>query len=117
MIFAVVISIGSSVFSASGEMTEKQLRKEVSQLLKELEGFKDDSNFRQCLFGCGSENPGHAWNERRKALQEAVPKQMEVPLMLKAAPANLYMLGKAYFDNNANDIKYFKDDILEAIKK
>lgn len=101
----------------AGEMTEKQLHKEVSQLLKELDGFRNSPVFAKCMFGCGPENPGRAWNEKRKALDEKITPQTPGSLMLKAAPGNLFFLAKAYAKKDKNDIKHFRSEVMEGLGK
>lgn len=98
------------------ELTEKMLRSQIKALLAELDSFRKSAIFKQCLYGCGEDNPGYVWNNKCKALREILTPQTPLPLTLKAAVGELYMLGKAYHESNAQDIKYFRQEIEKALK-
>lgn len=101
---------------AEYEQNTEWLRGEVSRLLAELDGFRNTQIFRECIYGCGANNPASGWNLRRKALQEQITPQFNAPLPLKAAPAELWQLGMAYGRGNDADIKWFRKEIEDALK-
>lgn len=45
------------------------VREAINDLLDDFDDFKDSEIFRQCVYGCGSENPGNEWRDRIKTLQ------------------------------------------------
>lgn len=95
----------------------EEIRGETAKLLEQLDGFRDSAIFKKCVYGCGAENPGRAWNEARKTFQEYVEKNgASASIYLRMAPANLFQLGKAYATNNEADIRLFRGDIENALK-
>ncbi|MDL2270027.1 hypothetical protein LJC71_04780 [Desulfosarcina sp. OttesenSCG-928-A07] len=100
---------------AEYEQNTEWLRGEVSSLLAELDGFRNTQIFRECIYGCGADNPANEWNLRRKALQEQMTPQFNAAIELKAAPGELWQLGMAYGRGNDADIKWFRNSIEEAL--
>ncbi len=97
-------------------ITTEQLRDQVRELLAELDGFRDTPVFRQCIYGCGKDNPGKAWNAKRDALQKQMSPQLDSPVELKAAPAGLWSLGMAYGKGKEGEAKRIRAEIEQALK-
>ena len=95
--------------------TENEVRAQVRELLAELDSFKNSDVFRQCVYGCGSKGPGSAWNTKRKALQDQMTPQLDVPILLKAAPGELWMLGMAYAKGKADEARELRAEIEKAL--
>ncbi|GAB7080903.1 hypothetical protein [Megalodesulfovibrio paquesii] len=96
-------------------MTADRLRSAVKALLQELDSFRNTSTFRGCIYGCGSRNPGAAWEAKRKALDAQVTPQLDAPLLLKTTPADLWSLGMAYGRNNHAEAKRLRAHIEEGL--
>lgn len=95
-----------------------QVRTTTAKLLKEIDKFKNNPMFKQCLYGCGDSNPGAAWNEKRQQLADFISEHdSEIPANMRSIPGALFTLGKAYAKDNKNDIKYFRSEVESAIKK
>lgn len=95
-----------------------QVRSTATKLMKEIDKFKNNQMFKQCLYGCGDSNPGFAWNEKRKQLADFVREHdADIPANMRSIPGMLYTLGKAYATDNKKDIKYFRSEVESALKK
>lgn len=103
--------------SAGIAPTAEEVRGQVRELLNELDSFKDSSIFAECMYGCGERNPGLVWNAKRKALQEQMTPQLDVPLLLKAAPGDLWMLGKAYARGKDEEAREVRAGIEKALEQ
>lgn len=95
--------------------TVGEVRAQVKELLAELDTFKDSGEFKQCMYGCGKGNPAVAWNAKRKALQDQMNPELNIPLLLKAAPGELWALGKAYAKGKADEARELRADIEKAL--
>ena len=98
-------------------ITTEQLRDQVRELLSELDGFRASPVFKQCIYGCGKDNPGKAWNIKRDALQKQMSPQLDAPVELKAAPAGLWSLGMAYGKGKEGEAKRIRAEIEQALKE
>lgn len=104
-----------SAAPATAPLTTAEVRAQVADLLHEMDGFRNTSEFRQCVYGCGKGNPGTAWDAKRKALQERMTPQLDVPVALKAAPGDLWALGMAYAKDKAEEARTLRADIEKAL--
>ena len=77
------------------------VREAINDLLDDFDDFKDSEIFRQCVYGCGSENPGNEWRDRIKTLQRQAMRRKEVPTRLKEAIGELWQMGRTYARGNA----------------
>lgn len=80
-----LFALGSAAFVAQAEeqpLTTKTVKSAVRELLDEFDSFKDTAAFKQCVYGCGSENPAAVWNAKRDALN----KQMTPPARRVSPP-------------------------------
>ena len=78
-----------------GNVKETALRKQLCIHLEQLEGFKDDAQFKQVGFGVGG--PYNKWLKSLEALRDAQPAGVDsIPLTLRAAPADLMTIGMEY---------------------
>ena len=77
------------------------VREAISDLLDDFDDFKDSEIFRQCVYGCGSENPGKEWRDRLKTLQRQAMPREDVPTRLKDAIGELWQMGRTYARGNA----------------
>ena len=100
---------------AQAPMTTAEVRAQVAGLLAELDTFRNTGEFKQCVYGCGKGNPGAAWDAKRKALQERMTPQLDVPVALKAAPGDLWALGMAYAKGKAEESGTLRADIEKAL--
>ena len=99
-------------------MQNKQwLRDEVSSLLAKLDTFRTSQIFKQCIYGCGKDNPGNAWNLKIKALQEQMTPQLNAPILLKVALSDLWSLGMAYGKGKENEAREWRSQIEEALRE
>lgn len=96
-------------------MTTEEVRAEVAGLLAELDGFRNTGEFRQCVYGCGQSNPGAVWDAKRRALQELMTPELDVPVALKAAPGELWALGMAYAKGRTDEARQVRADIEKAL--
>ena len=95
-----------------------QVRTTTTKLLKEIDKFKNNPIFKECLYGCGDSNPGAVWNEKRQQLADFIREHdADIPANMRSIPGSLFTLGKAYAKDNKGDIKYFRSEIESAIKK
>ena len=76
------------------------VREAINDLLDDFDDFKDSEIFRQCVYGCGSENPGNEWRDRIKTLQRQAMRE-DVPTRLKDAIGELWQMGRTYARGNA----------------
>lgn len=104
-----------SVAPATAPLTTAEVRAQVAHLLHELDGFRNTGEFKECIYGCGKGNPGTAWDAKRKALQERMTPQLDVPVALKAAPGDLWALGMAYAKGKADEARTLRADIERAL--
>lgn len=75
------------------------LKLEVCVQLERLLAFKDKQDFKTYGFGAGG--PYGKWMKDVEALRDSHPKGAHpIPLMLRAAPGDLLMLGKMYMRNH-----------------
>lgn len=107
--------VGPKAAATPTVLTADEVRAQVRELLAELDGFKDSGEFRQCVYGCGKRSPGNAWNAKRKALQDKMTPQLDVPLLLKAAPGELWSLGMAYAKGKNEEAREIRADIEKAL--
>lgn len=98
-------------------ITADELRAQVASLLAELDAFKDSSEFRQCVYGCQQGSMGKEWNRKREALQERVTPETNAPILLKAAPGELWALGMAYAKGKAEEARELRADIEKALAR
>ncbi|WP_459605155.1 hypothetical protein [Bilophila wadsworthia] len=77
------------------------VREAINDLLDDFDDFKDSEIFRQCVYGCGSENPGNEWRDRIKTLQRQAMRREDVPTRLKDAIGELWQMGRTYARGNA----------------
>lgn len=77
------------------------VREAISDLLDDFDGFKDSEIFRQCVYGCGSENPGKEWRGRIKVLQRQAMRREDIPTRLKDSIGELWQMGRTYARGNA----------------
>lgn len=122
-IFLAAFIIGIPLFlhtpslMAEGVNIGDEVRRETTNLLKELDGFKDSKIFKECHFGCGSKNPATIWDEKRKKLASYIKEYIQdVPFKLRSMPSELWMLAKSYAEDNKSDIKMFRNDIESSLK-
>lgn len=103
---------------ASAADADAQVRATATKLLKEIDKFKNNKMFKQCLYGCGDSNPGFAWNQKRQQLADFISEHdADLSSNMRSIPGTLFTLGKAYAKDNKNDIKYFRSEIENALKK
>ena len=76
------------------------VREAINDLLDDFDDFKDSEIFRQCVYGCGSENPGKEWRGRIKTLQRQAMPREDVPTRLKDAIGELWQMGRTYARGN-----------------
>ncbi len=96
-------------------ITADELRAQVASLLAELDVFKNSSEFRQCVYGCQQGSMGKEWNRKRERLQERVTPETDAPILLKAAPGELWALGMAYAKGNDEEAREIRADIEKAL--
>lgn len=71
------------------------LKKQLCVHLEQLEGFKDDAQFKQVGFGVGG--PYNKWLKSLEALRDAQPVGVDsIPITLRAAPGDLMTIGMEY---------------------
>lgn len=71
------------------------LKKQLCIHLEQLEGFKNDADFKRVGFGVGG--PYNKWLKSLDALRNAQPIGADsIPITLRAAPADLRMIGMEY---------------------
>ena len=77
------------------------VREAINDLLDDFDDFKDSEIFQQCVYGCGSENPGKEWRGRIKVLQRQAIRREDIPTRLKDAIGELRQMGRTYARGNA----------------
>jgi hypothetical protein len=79
-----------------------ELKKKLCIYLEQLLEFKDDANFKQVGFATGG--PYNEWMKSVEALRDAQPTGLHpIPLLLRAAPGDLLMVGMVYMHNGETD--------------
>lgn len=116
-LLACFMTFMSTGATAQAQPTADEVRAQVRQLLDEFDTFKDSAEFKQCVYGCGKSNPGKMWNVKRKALQDQMSPQLDVPVVLKAAPGELHALGMAYAKGRAQEAKELRGGIEKALEQ
>ena len=91
----------SPIRAQSASDATETVREAISDLLDDFDDFKDSEIFRQCVYGCGSENPGSEWRGRIKTLQRQAMPREDVPTKLKDAIGELWQMGRTYARGNA----------------
>ena len=91
----------SPIRSQSASDSTETVREAISDLLDDFDDFKDSEIFRQCVYGCGNENPGKEWRDRLKTLQRQAMPREDVPTRLKDAIGELWQMGRTYARGNA----------------
>ena len=91
----------SPIRAQSASDSTDTVREAISDLLDDFDDFKDSEIFRQCVYGCGSENPGKEWRDRLKTLQRQAMPREDVPTRLKDAIGELWQMGRTYARGNA----------------
>lgn len=97
-------------------ITADELRAQVGALLAELDTFKNSSEFRQCVYGCQQGSMGKEWNRKREALQKRVTPETDAPVLLKAAPGELWALGMAYAKGKVEEARELRAGIEKALE-
>ena len=93
------------------------VREAINDLLDDFDGFKDSEIFRQCVYGCGSENPGNEWRDRIKTLQRQAMRRKEVPTRLKDAIGELWQMGRTYARGNARKAAELRQRIKVVVEE
>lgn len=91
----------SPIRAQSASDSTETVREAISDLLDDFDDFKDSEIFRQCVYGCGNENPGKEWRDRLKTLQRQAMPREDVPTRLKDAIGELWQMGRTYARGNA----------------
>ena len=92
------------------------VREAINDLLDDFDDFKDSEIFRQCVYGCGSENPGKEWRGRIKTLQRQAMPREDVPTRLKDAIGELWQMGRTYARGNARKAAELRQRIEANLK-
>ena len=93
------------------------VREAINDLLDDFDDFKDSEIFRQCVSGCGSENPGNEWRDRIKTLQRQAMRRKEVPTRLKDAIGELWQMGRTYARGNARKAAELRQRIKVVLEE
>ena len=93
------------------------VREAINDLLDDFDDFKDSEIFRQCVYGCGSENPGNEWRARIKTLQRQAMRRKEVPTRLKDAIGELWQMGRTYARGNARKAAELRQRIKVVLEE
>jgi len=93
------------------------VREAINDLLDDFDDFKDSEIFRQCVYGCGSENPGNEWRDRIKTLQRQAMRRKEVPTRLKDAIGELWQMGRTYARGNARKAAELRQRIKVVVEE
>ncbi len=91
----------SPIRAQSASDATETVREAISGLLDDFDDFKDSEIFRQCVYGCGSENPGNEWRARIKVLQRQAMRREDIPTRLKDSIGELWQMGRTYARGNA----------------
>ncbi|MEM6331194.1 MAG: SHD1 domain-containing protein [Planctomycetota bacterium] len=88
------------------------LKRQLCIYLEQLLDFKDEPRFK--TFGFGTGGPYNKWLKDVEALRDAQPKGLHpIPLLLRAAPGDLMMLGMDYLRTSESD---YSRQMLPEIK-
>lgn len=98
---AIAFLVLSPTRAQSASDATETVREAISDLLDDFDGFKDSEIFRQCVYGCGSENPGKEWRGRLKTLQRQAMPREDIPTRLKDSIGELWQMGRTYARGNA----------------
>ena len=93
------------------------VREAINDLLDDFDDFKDSEIFRQCVYGCGSENPGNEWRDRIKTLQRQAMRRKEVPTRLIDAIGELWQMGRTYARGNARKAAELRQRIKVVLEE
>ena len=92
------------------------VREAINDLLDDFDDFKDSEIFRQCVYGCGSENPGKEWRGRLKTLQRQAMPREDIPTRLKDSIGELWQMGRTYARGNARKAAELRQRIEANLK-
>lgn len=106
----------SPIRAQSASDATETVREAISDLLDDFDDFKDSEIFRQCVYGCGSENPGKEWRGRIKTLQRQAMPREDVPTRLKDAIGELWQMGRTYARGNARKAAELRQRIEANLK-
>lgn len=106
----------SPIRAQSASDATETVREAISDLLDDFDDFKDSEIFRQCVYGCGSENPGKEWRGRIKTLQRQTMPREDVPTRLKDAIGELWQMGRTYARGNARKAAELRQRIEANLK-
>ena len=106
----------SPIRAQSASDSTETVREAISDLLDDFDDFKDSEIFRQCVYGCGSENPGKEWRDRLKTLQRQAMPREDVPTRLKDAIGELWQMGRTYARGNARKAAELRQRIEANLK-
>lgn len=121
LLFALVcclFALGSAAFVAQAEeqpLTTETVKSAVRELLDEFDSFKDTATFKQCVYGCGSENPAAVWNAKRDAFNKRMTPQLDVSPRLKLAFGDMWQMGKDYANGKKSSASEIRNDIESAL--
>mgnify|MGYP007101031222 FL=1 len=107
----------SPIRAQSASDSTETVREAISDLLDDFDDFKDSEIFRQCVYGCGSENPGNEWRDRIKTLQRQAMRRKEVPTRLKDAIGELWQMGRTYARGNARKAAELRQRIKVVVEE
>ena len=115
---ALVLLLALSPIRAQGASNATEtVREAINDLLDDFDDFKDSEIFRQCVYGCGSENPGNEWRDRIKTLQRQAMRRKEVPTRLKDAIGELWQMGRTYARGNARKAAELRQRIKVVLEE
>ena len=99
--FLLCIAACATARAQSASDATEAVREAINDLLDDFDDFKDSEIFQQCVYGCGSENPGKEWRGRIKVLQRQAMRREDIPTRLKDAIGELWQMGRTYARGNA----------------
>lgn len=102
--------------SRRAPLTTKTVKSAVRELLDEFDSFKDTAAFKQCVYGCGSENPAAVWNAKRDALNKQMTPQLDVSPRLKLAFGDMWQMGKDYAKGKKSSANELRNEIEAALQ-
>ena len=105
----------SPIRAQSASDATETVREAISGLLDDFDDFKDSEIFRQCVYGCGSENPGNEWRARIKVLQRQAMRREDIPTRLKDSIGELWQMGRTYA-RKAAELRQRIETVLEDKK-
>ena len=106
----------SPIRAQSASDATETVREAISGLLDDFDDFKDSEIFRQCVYGCGSENPGKEWRGRLKTLQRQAMPREDIPTHLKDSIGELWQMGRTYARGNARKAAELRQRIEANLK-